>query len=488
MKVGIEQFKGKKLIDNTHPIAIRITHNGKTKYKFIGISCKAQHWDKNKKRITCRANDFRALNEIIQACYLKVCERAKWFEEHDYNIDLEYILSDKNLNAYNVSESEALFNDFNPNLFTHIIKARIQSYTKIKTQENYKAFLNVMIKLYGEDLKTNKINQVFITDFRNRIDSEGYSANHKNSLIKCFTSCYKYACANGWINNPMLISIKKFAHTTINRDITNADFSAIINLYKKDIGFNIDEYKGYKALCLFALDIMFQGLAPYDLAKIKIGDIKLKTILKKDVDVELLNNSQDYKNKIEQEQEQREVIIINTYRQKTERYVPICCDYSTARHLLYYFCKGKTKNDYLIDCFNASKTYNEKQLHNRCGVYFMNNANELNTYLKSHSEIINHTISNRVTYYIARHAFINHLDEIGTKHPLIRKMIGHKDNTLEKSYINKPTEWEQADLIYKIFSKDETIEDRQIAMFGEIVCNEQWEKLNSFLKGDIEQF
>jgi hypothetical protein len=233
---------------------------------------------------------------------------------------------------------------------------------------------------------------------------------------------------------------------------------------------------------------MLQGLAPYDLALIKIGDIKLKTILKKDVDVELLNNSQDYKNKIEQEQEQREVIIINTYRQKTERYVPICCDYSTARHLLYYFCKGKTKNDYLIDCFNASKTYNEKQLHNRCGVYFMNNANELNNYLKYHSEIINHTISNRVTYYIARHAFINHLDEIGTKHPLIRKMIGHKNNTLEKSYINKPTEWEQADIIYKIFSKDETIEDRQIAMFGDIVCNEQWYKLNLFLKGDIEQF
>ena len=97
-------------------------------------------------------------------------------------------------------------------------------------------------------------------------------------------------------------------------------------------------------------------------SEIKIGDIKLKTILKKDVDVELLNNSQDYKNKIEREQEQREVIIINTYRQKTERYVPICCDYSTARHLLYYFCKGKTKNDYLIDCFNASKSYNEKQL------------------------------------------------------------------------------------------------------------------------------
>ena len=62
------------------------------------------------------------------------------------------------------------------------------------------------------------------------------------------------------------------------------------------------------------------------------------------------------------------------------------------------------------------------------------------------------------------------------------------DNTLEKSYINKPTEWEQADLIYKIFSKDETIEDRQIATCGEVDWFKEWEKLNSFLKGDIEQF
>lgn len=488
MQVGIECFKGKKLIDNTHPIAIRITHHGKTKYKFLGISCRPQHWDSKKKRITCRASNYREYNEIIQTCYQNISERAKYFVENDYEIDLEYILSDKNLNAYNVAESEALFNNFNPNLFVDIIKARIQSYTKVKTQENYKAFLNVMLRLYGEELKTNRINQVFITDFRNRIDSEGYSANHKNSLIKCFTSCYKYACANGWINNPMLITIKKFVHTTTNRDISNADFSAIVNLYKKDIYFSPKEYKGYKALCLFILDIMMQGIAPFDLAKIKIEDLILKTIPKIDVDIELMNNSQEYRDKMQQEQEYKDVIIINTYRQKTSRYVPICSDYNTARHILYFLCKGKRKEDYLIDCFNINKEYSEKQLHNRVGVYFMNNANELNTYLQSHSEIVNHRISNRVTYYTARHAFINHLDEIGTPHSLIRKMVGHKDNSLEKSYINKPTEWEQADIIYKIFNKDVTIEERQLSCFGELVCNEQWEKLKLFLLGQIEQF
>ena len=108
--------------------------------------------------------------------------------------------------------------------------------------------------------------------------------------------------------------------------------------------------------------------------------------------------------------------------------------------------------------------------------------------MQSHWEIVNHRMSNKITYYIARHAFINHLDEINTPHALIRKMIGHKNNTLEKSYINKPTEWEQADIIFKIFNKEETIEDLQLSTFGECACHEQWNKLQLFLQGQIEQF
>lgn len=477
MKVGIELFKGKLLSDGRNPIAIRLTDKSKTKYKMIGISCIAKNWNNDKKKITCREVDYKIKNQIIKERFDETYYRAEWFLKNNIEIDFEYILSNKPLELYTNNDNTNL--DYRN--FIDIIKARIQSYDKIKTRENYQSFLKLMIKLYDDYININEVNQAFALRFRAKLDELGFSSNHKNGMIKCFTSSYKFGVENRWIVNPYTISLKKYPYQAENRDITNQDFTKIISLFKKHIQANFNMSR-FESLALFCLDIAFQGLAPFDLAKIKIKDLELCTIKRIDEDYEQFNNDIDYRKYIAKKQQIRNVIKINTYRAKTNTIVPICCDYSTIRPVLYYLCKGKTKDDYLVNCYNSKKNYNEKQLHNRCGNYFMNQSIKLNSLINELS------ISNKVTFYIARHAFINCLDKKNISHDLIRKMVGHKSSTLEKSYINKPTDWEQADIIFQIFNDIETIENLELQAKGERVCIEQWKELELFLLNEIKEY
>nr|WP_303917360.1 hypothetical protein [Bacteroides intestinalis] len=227
MKIGVELFRGKILKDATNPIAIRLTHKGNTKYKFIGISCKSKNWNITKKVISCREKDYRIKNEVIQRELNRISERVNWFNNNKYDYDFNFIMSEKDIDSYSTDNN--YISEFDSNNFIDIIKARINSYDKVKTRENYQAFLNVILKLYGNNISINSINQYFALEFRSKLDAANYSANHKNSLIKCFTSSYKFGVENRWITKPYSIALKKYPHEAQNKDITFEDFKKIIN-------------------------------------------------------------------------------------------------------------------------------------------------------------------------------------------------------------------------------------------------------------------
>ncbi len=73
-------------------------------------------------------------------------------------------------------------------------------------------------------------------------------------------------------------------------------------------------------------------------------------------------------------------------------------------------------------------------------------------------------------------------------HDLIRKMVGHKLNTLEKNYINKPTDWEQSEVIYKVFNDYETVQNLELKAKSDLVCENQWKELNLFLTNQIPMY
>ena len=63
-----------------------------------------------------------------------------------------------------------------------------------------------------------------------------------------------------------------------------------------------------------------------------------------------------------------------------------------------------------------------------------------------------------LTYYMARHAFINRINGLDIPHSTIRKLIGHAEGSL-KEYIAPPTDWEIADITAQIFNQGATVRE-----------------------------
>lgn len=454
MKLSIELFKSKLYKDNTSPLMFRFSHNGKNKYVTSGINIKARFWNSDKKRITCRLEGFRELNKKLYDEFNRLQERLEWFVDNDIDIDYNYIISNKPLSSYtNQIPLEVKFDSSN---FIHIMKARIESCERVKTKRNYKGLYNIIIKLYSNKIKTESINQYFANQFRQKVSNLDISSDRKNNIINFFISSYKFGAANRWILSPYTFEIKKFSYTPIvDRDITYQELTQIINCFKK----NLYTSKGVETsigLTLFCLIIAMQGLAPYDLSLLKVSDLKLIEIYKNEVNAEQYVNDRNYQQQFIKNQEKRLVLVINTHRSKTNVNVQICCDLISVLPIFYYYLRGKSKDDYFIDCYTKQKTYTEAQYHNRCGTYFYVKSRDLNHEMQMYSTAMNFGIKH-ITYYHARHAFVNFLDYLDIPHDIIRKLVGHKLNTLEKNYINKVTLWQQSEVNYQIFNSTKSI-------------------------------
>lgn len=482
MKVSIELFKGKRLANNTYPIVIRITHKGKNKYKTTGISTKEKYWNKEKSKINCREENYRIKNNIIHNEYSRIQSRAIWFEEHNYEFDFDFIVSNIQIETY--IPNQILRRDFDSQNFINIIEYRMNAYDKQKTRENYRQFLGIFRELYGDFVDCRCINQYFVDDYRRRLDNSFPTmSNKKNHLLKCFNVAYNYGIANRWILNPFKFEMKRFPYEPQDRNITYEDFTAIVNCYKYLISMN-SNLEDYQGLLIFILDIAFQGLSPLDLALIKISDLKLGIIKEDNKDFELYNNSRHYRKVYDENHRELQVIKIRTFRSKTGIYVPIVCEYTSIRPILEFFCKNKSKDDYLLDCFNKDIVLVDKQINNRSGHYFNYKANNLNKTLSRFSNMnkISTPSVDRITYYYARHAFINALDKIGIEHNLIRKMVGHKKyDTLQNSYISKATDWEQAMITNRILNNVKPVCELELESKGLDNANSDWQQLENLL-------
>ena len=58
--ISVICYKSKTLANGEHPLAIRITKDGKRSYKYLGVSVHPKHWDfkKNIPRLNCPNRDL----------------------------------------------------------------------------------------------------------------------------------------------------------------------------------------------------------------------------------------------------------------------------------------------------------------------------------------------------------------------------------------------------------------------------------------------
>ena len=452
MKIRKVLFASKTLKDGSHPVMIRITHKGKLKYETTKHSCRASHWSKTKELVGSKDPKAEMKNRDITALYLKLQNRLCEIEQSGLTPTIDLLCSNTPIK----NEPKA------KNNLISVYELKEKSCEEPRTAGEYRTFKKVLQLLYGDFIDLNAINQVWANELREKIDAYYIIKNsQKNHFIKCFKGVYSYAEEIGLIPYRRALKIKNFPHYKDEKFLNKSEVSTIISAYKKDIvaqGRQLPP-KQELALSMFILMMGFQGLANIDLAGLKISDLKKKRICKLDIDWERYHNSEEYRNDINEKQEEREVIKVKLHRRKTEHEVIIVADYISLSPILDKLMEGKGDNDYLIPCFSRRTEGNPKKEIERCSNFFSTYKRHLNEYLKRYCEIWDYTPVQDLTYYQARSAFANQVADMDISRSLIQKMLGQKQTVLEKHYLKPPSEWEQSEICYRIFNKEQSIAD-----------------------------
>ena len=451
MKISKVLYTSKTLADGTHPVMIRISSKGEKKYISTKQSCRANHWSKTKDLIGSKDPNSEMKNRDITALYLKLQNRLSEIQQSDVTPTIDLLLS--NVPIKNEQKDK-----------TNLISAyelKASACKAPRTANEYRTFQKVMQVLYGDFVDFNTISQVWVNELREKIDAHYVNENsQKNHFIKCFKGVYAYAENIGLIPYRRAIELKTFRHTKKEKFLSVGEVSTIISAYKKDIVIGVELPPKQKlALSIFILMMAFQGIANIDLAGLKLSNLTQKTICKIDVNWEQYHNNKEYRDYIDKEQQEREVIVVKIPRRKTQMEVEIVTDYISISPILDELMKGKNENDYLIPCFSAKTQANPKKEIERCSNFFSTYKKHLNDYLLRFYNLYKdqYTLVQDLTYYQARAAFVNQVVEMDIPHNLIQKMLGQKQTVLERHYIKPLSEWEQSEISYQIFNREETI-------------------------------
>lgn len=243
----------------------------------------------------------------------------------------------------------------------------------------------------------------------------------------------------GWIDSRLKVKMPRYHTAVSDYNLSHSEISEIYSLFRKHISRDPSMKRlETLSLALFILEIAFQGLAPVDMARLRVGDILLTSIPLPDKigDLRFADNHTP---------PHIEVAIVKTFRKKTGIPVSIVADTTLVGKILESLMKDKCDDDYLLPCFSKDKTYTPEKRQNRLANFFNLLAARLNDTLGTIG------FTRRVTYYFARHAFCNLVDSLDVPRHIIQHLIGHRTTVLERSYLRTITPSEQAYISHRIY-------------------------------------
>ena len=462
MTISKQIYTSKPNKDGSFPIKIRLEHRGKQSRISTGVSIKKKsHWKKD--RVTSEDRDHRDKNKKIEKLYLQLKTRQKELEDLGIEPTFELIRSSTPI----VKKGEGLN-------FIDMIDAKKDTYIKSNTIYQYDRLKNVLIELYGPHIPVKGIDQKWFDAFKIKLNVHfGAKNTSKNRLMTSFGATCKYIRLTKNIDirydrgkSFEEIRDKKTKILTVNES------SNIMNAYKKE-WILFDHNKSFmtkkqaEAMAVFMLMSAFQGIAPADIALLRNRDLKFLTIIKIDVNEELYNNDEEYKECVDNNQEEREVVTISLKRKKTESPVRVVADKSSIEPLLEYFYEGKDPDDYLIPCLSKHNTYIDKDcktdiekarsfdknISDKIDSYFGSKAKCLDRYMNAFCLRMNRRPIRHIEYYMSRRFVANLLTEWDFNSHVVRRLLGQDIKTLEKHYLADIDEWTQSEITVKIFNE-----------------------------------
>ena len=452
MTISKELFLGKELNDGSYPVLIRITHQGKVKRISTSVRCRKKDWDASRNCIASSDRHFKLKNETVEALFRRIAGQIqKDIDRHIYD-NLEAMISP--FKKFKSSKNETMESSSAEMTFVDLIDRKIEATVSLNTRRGYESFKRYFSAHFDRGPLCTEISQSFANKFLETME-KCYSGKDamRNLIVSKFKTLVNFGKECGVISSNVKINLPKYRFTTKDRNLNTEEVYYIFSAFNKAISKDRNLKKTRTmALALFILDMAFQGLAPVDLAMLKVGSLNYKTLYSIEKNPKKYISDPKYKKEYDREVESIESVIINTVRKKTGQPVNIVSALAPIASILEPLTKKKNKEDYLIPCIDKSKNYSPTQRQNKLANFFNKMAKNLNESLDDYYEEHNLGQRDRISYYFARHAFCNCVDSLDVPRNLIQSMVGHKNTVLETSYLRSVSHWEQAMVSRNLFN------------------------------------
>lgn len=397
MKVTVKLFKSKVLSNGENPIVVELSDRKKRKIVSTGESAKPSNWlisGKVGSRDTRSVEKNNVIKDLYDTLYNRCDECWNKLGEYDLNLICDFKQPIVKVEDKVYIEDDIKFTDF-----YQLIDYKAQT-QKASSQKNYKQLKNYLISVYGDELPMKIITQRWIDFFQSKL-AENKSVQQQAKLAKYFMIVFNFGRENGLIDNRKVNVDKKrtvykvqgkkaLTPLALQHLYTYLERVVFSHIPNQDYKLTYNMHNACNGVMIFMLDFFFQGLAPVDLANIKIGDLEIKSRLQEQLKNKTANEIVNHFKGLSKEEYESELnnnikyitLPKGLFRKKTssEAQLVIPLTKVLKKLLEYYNYKKdgtlKDKDDYLINFLSKDKPRTAKQQVERIAncVYFLKSA------------------------------------------------------------------------------------------------------------------
>lgn len=315
------------------------------------------------------------------------------------------------------------------------IAGKIHECRRDNTRRGYEVLRNFLEVNCGDTPFTPQTIDNYVRTFTEALQQQyADSPVMRNQLILGLSGVLTYARRQGWLPEDYRMRLPSLSkvHTVHRRDMDPQQLRALRELASQRIADDplLTQRETY-ALALFELDFAMQGLAPVDLAFLRINMIR-------ELPVQLADGIW------------HPAYIVETARRKTGVPVRIVMDASVIAPIMTVLMNGRKSYDYLLPILSDDEPLTERQQMHRIANWFRSRADALNVALATLPP--GQCPSDRVTYYYARHAYCQAVDKLDIAPHILRRLIGHSPTTLERHYLAPLTLADQLEVSLRLLA------------------------------------
>lgn len=385
--ISVICYKSKTLANGEHPLALRITKDGKRSYKYLGISVNPKHWNfkKNIPRLSCPNRDLIKQITLDKESEFQTIILEKKSSQKSYTAKTL-------INAKNNPRARTL-----EEVFTCII-ADFEKSDKLGNAKVYRETYNSIIrytKLSILDFHISEITAEWLSGYEKWFIASNNKSTTISLRFRTLRSVFNKAIEMNCVSKEDYpfdsFRVSKFNTKTKKRSISKTEIKQIMNLNLSE-----ETYLMQLSRDIFIFSYLHGGINLTDIANLKLEDIQA--------------------NRIEY------------IRQKTGQNISVPL-LDEGRRIIEKH-RADTKSIYVFPILNESIHKTAQQKFDRIHKYI----GHINKYLKTIGNMAN--IETPLTTYVARHSFATVLKRSGVNTAIISESLGHSSEKVTQIYLD----------------------------------------------------